>query len=246
MALLDSLTGVRYARLRLGLWAAAEGMVYQDVWDRSKNVIPRTAISKKPETLFGDCGIPREWPRYLSIDFGYVHPFVCHWYACDPDGRLYLYREIYFTHRLVEDHATLIKKYSCWGTKTGDPLPYKIFCDHDAEGRATLEAHLGMHTIAANKDVQAGIQAVAARLRPAGDGHPRLMILENSTVEMDRYLIDQKQPVCGLQEVEGYVWDEHKEAPIKEQDDAMDAMRMCVASLDLRGQNVTITEFKLF
>jgi phage terminase large subunit len=246
MALLDSLTGVRYLRLRKGLWAAAEGMVYQDVWDRKQNVIPRNVISKKSETLFGDCGIPRDWPRYLSIDFGFVHPFVCHWYAQDPDGRLYMYREIYMSHKLVEDHAATIKKYSCWGKPTGDPIPQKIFSDHDAEDRATLEAHLGLRTTAANKEVSPGIQAVAARYRPAGDGKPRLLYLEDSLVELDRWLLDAKKPVMTLHEIEGYVWDERKEAPIKEDDDGMDCSRMICASLDLRPNQITITEFKLF
>jgi predicted transcriptional regulator len=39
------------------------------------------------------------------VDFGYTNPFVMQWWAEDPDGRLYLYREIYRTRRLVEDHA---------------------------------------------------------------------------------------------------------------------------------------------
>jgi hypothetical protein len=72
------------------------------------------------------------------------------------------------------------------------------------------------------------------------------MYLEDSLVELDRWLLDAKKPVMTLHEIEGYVWDERKEAPIKEDDDGMDCSRMIVASLDLRGQNVTITEFKLF
>ena len=76
---LDNLTGVRYARYRLGLWVSAEGMVYEDSWDRKRNVIPSHHI-------------PAEWPRYLAIDFGFTHPFVCLWAAIDPDGRIIVYR----------------------------------------------------------------------------------------------------------------------------------------------------------
>ncbi len=47
---LGGLTGVRLSRLRYGIWCAAEGTVYQDSWDRSRNVI-------------GGVLIPREWPR---------------------------------------------------------------------------------------------------------------------------------------------------------------------------------------
>src|SRR6266487_2224909 len=108
--ILDGLTGVRLARYRYGIWAAAEGTVYEDSWDRARNVIDRFPI-------------PREWPRYLCIDFGYTNPFVCAWWAMDPDGRLFCYREIYKTKTLVEDHAKQIKHLSRWGLEGGDPLP---------------------------------------------------------------------------------------------------------------------------
>jgi hypothetical protein len=88
---LDSLTGVRKLRLRFGKWVQAEGAIYTE-FDRAIHLIDRFEI-------------PKDWPRYWSIDFGYTNPFVCQFWAQDPDGRLYRYREIYFTQRLVEDHA---------------------------------------------------------------------------------------------------------------------------------------------
>ena len=30
-----------------------------------------------------------------SVDFGFTNPIVIQWWAEDPDGRLYLYRELY-------------------------------------------------------------------------------------------------------------------------------------------------------
>lgn len=39
--------------------------------------------------------IPRTWRRYRSFDFGYSKPFAVSWYAVDPDGRAYNYRELY-------------------------------------------------------------------------------------------------------------------------------------------------------
>src|SRR5207244_1332949 len=58
IATLDALTGVRYQRLRLGRWVAAEGLVY-DGWDRAVHVVDPFEI-------------PSAWSRYLSIDFGYT------------------------------------------------------------------------------------------------------------------------------------------------------------------------------
>ncbi len=226
VARLDNLTGVRYLRYRKGQWAAAEGMVYADSWNRAENLIDRFPI-------------PADWPRFLSIDFGYTHPFVCQWWAEDPDGRLYRYREIYATRRLVEDHARDIKLLSHWWSVDGEPVPRAIICDHDAEDRATLEKHLGLMTIPAHKSVSDGIQAVAARWRPAGDGKPRLYYLRESLVARDSYLTDAKQPTCSEEEIESYVWGMRKEAPVKELDHGMDCTRYAVAHRDLRPNALT-------
>lgn len=236
LAVLKSLTGVRYARLFLGQWVAAEGMVYEDTWSRERNLIDRFPAT--PTNPRGDP--PREWPRSLTIDFGFTHPFVCQWWAEDPDGRLYRYREIYHTRRLVEDHAKRIKEVSGWGTPTGDPLPRQIICDHDAEDRATLHRYLGMATLPAHKSVSDGIQAVASRFKPAGDGRARLFLLRDSLVDRDQSLVDHKQPTCTEEEVESYIWDQgagrtRGEQPVKEHDHGMDAMRYQAAFKDLRN-----------
>jgi phage terminase large subunit len=195
IAKLDALTGVRHLRLRKGIWAAAEGMVY-DGWDRAIHVVPRFEVTD--DNPNGDP--PRAWPRYLSVDFGYTNPFCCQWWAEDPDGRLWRYREIYMTQRLVEDHAETIKAVGLDGVRA-------IVCDHDAEDRATLARKLGRPTLAAYKAVAPGIQATAARLKPAGDGRPRLLFLADSLVEKDPELADAGRPTCTEDEVESYVWD---------------------------------------
>lgn len=242
---LDALTGVRHARYRLGLWVSAEGMVYEDSWNRSLNLISENPV--KPE-----------WPRYLAIDFGFTHPFVCLWAAIDPDGRIYIYRQIYKTRTLVEDHAQTIAVASGWfhllpkshprhNTRPADwadPLPRDIICDHDAEDRATLERHLKLYTIAAKKSVSDGIQAVASRLRPAGDGKPRIFIVRDSVVQRDQDLSEGKQPTCLEDEPESYIWDTRQgqkkgEQPVKESDHALDALRYLVAHLDLQPAGVS-------
>ena len=234
--ILGGLTGVRLSRLRYGIWAAAEGTVFEDVWDRQRNVI----------TPFE---IPKEWPRYLSIDFGYTNPFVCLWAAIDPDGRIYIYRQIYKTKTLVEDHAKVIKDVSRWGQKDGEPLPREIIVDHDAEDRATLERHLGMATTRAHKTVSDGIQAFAARLRPAGDGKPRFMILRDCLVEHDAELVRAKKPIQLEDEPDVYVWDTRQgmkkgEQPVKENDHSLDAGRYLCAHFDLKPGGIqTIPDF---
>ena len=39
--------------------------------------------------------IPKSWKRFRSFDFGYSKPFSVGWYAQDPDGVIYRYRELY-------------------------------------------------------------------------------------------------------------------------------------------------------
>lgn len=39
--------------------------------------------------------IPDGWKRYRCLDWGYRNPSACLWLAVDPDGRVYVYRELY-------------------------------------------------------------------------------------------------------------------------------------------------------
>lgn len=230
VAKLDALTGPRYHRLRRGVWTAAEGIIYED-FDPAVHLVDRFTI-------------PDDWPRYWSIDFGYTNPFICQWWARDPDGRLYLYREIYRTRRTVDQHAAAIlaQVTDDDGTWT-EPRPTAIICDHDAEGRAVLQRELGMPTVAANKTVTPGLQAVQARLRTAGDGRPRLFFLRDSAVDRDPELAEAGRPTSTADEITGYVWDtsggrQLKETPLKVDDHGMDAMRYVVAELDLNAPTV--------
>ena len=252
LALLQDLTGVRRMRLYLGVWAAAEGMVYQDAWDAARNLVDRASVETRNERT-GRLELPRSWPRFLSIDFGFNHPFVCQWWARDPDGRLYLYREIYMTNRLIQTHAQSILTAAGWSVVNGrlsggradsDPLPYQVIADpEDAEGRAQLERYLGQAITPAHKEVKQGIQAVAMRMRMAGDGKPRLMLLRDSLVERDPLLEERRAPTCTAEEVESYVWrrgsdGQPMDEPVKHQDDGLDAARYLVAALDLHPSGV--------
>lgn len=221
LKILDGLTGVRFLRLRKGLWAAAEGTVY-DEFD--------PAIHKRP--MFA---IPKEWRRIRVIDFGYKNPFVCLWLAQSPDGRLYRYRELYGTKRIVADWAVEINRLS-----EGEAIEGTV-CDHDAEDRATLE-RAGIYSVPAIKDVSPGIQAVQKRLRKCGDGEAGLILLEGALVERDPLLDEAKKPCCTDEEVDCYVWAKGqdgkplKEVPVKENDHGLDALRYGVAFFDGVGE----------
>lgn len=235
---LAKLTGPRRDRLFLGKWVSAEGVIY-DGYDPAVHLLDRFDI-------------PAEWARYLVVDFGYTNPFVCQWWAVDGDGRAYLYREIYRSQRLVEDHAKDIigactKRHPDYVHPAGtdrlpyhgriwkEPRPRALICDHDAEGRATLEKHLGMSTTPALKTVTEGIQAAQARLKLAGDGRPRLLLLRDAVVFRDKTLAEAGKPTSSTEEILGYVWSDtqRKEEPVKQDDHGMDAMRYFIAHQDM-------------
>lgn len=245
LEILDALTGVRYKRLRLGLWVAAENVVYAE-YDPAIHMVDEQDI-------------PKEWTRYRAIDFGFTNPFVCQWWAEDPDGRLYRYRELYGSQRLVRDWAHDIYELS-----EGERIQATI-TDHDVEGRSNLERHMThpaaycpelkhpapdntkyktfSMTVAATKDVEEGIEAVAIRLRPAADGKPRLFLMRGALVKRDTLLEDRKRPTCTEEEIEAYTWDQAKsqkygevilEEPLKKDDHGVDAARYMVMYLDSR------------
>lgn len=217
---LDKLTGVRRQRLLEGRWVGAEGAVYADFRYEIHVIEPFE--------------IPSNWRRIRSVDFGFRNAFVCQWWAISPDDRMYLYREIYFRGRLVEDHARQIVELS-----KGEHIEYTV-ADHDAEDRATL-ARYGVPTIAAQKDVGAGIQAVQSRMRIDATGKPALYFFYGAAVEEDPELIATKKPTSTLDEITGYVWETSKEGsaqkerPVKVDDHGMDAKRYAVMSLEKRS-----------
>lgn len=209
MATLDKLTGVRKERLRFGRWVNVEGAVYE--FDEAVHLIDAFPI-------------PSHWRRIRSVDFGFTNPFVCGWLAIDPDGRMFLYRYIYMSQRIVEDHAAQIVSL------TGDEHIEATVADHDAEDRATLERH-GVKTVPAQKAISAGVQEVQARLRVAGDGRARFFVMRGALVEADEVLRAQFKPVSIEEEFANYMWPKGadgkavKEIPVDVDNHAMDMIR---------------------
>jgi phage terminase large subunit len=204
--------------------------------------------------------LPEEWPRYWAIDFGYVHPFVLKCYALDPaEDTLYMYREIHYTHRLVEEHASQIlslvtkKVVTEWYDHFAlenkqrvdivwtEPKPQAIICDHDAQGRKTFEKHTGLGTQAAIKFVSDGIDLHKARLTRDEYGFARFYLMKDALVEKDPYAVEHLLPTCTEEEYAGYVWKvspdgRKQDEPVKNDDDGMDADRYMTMFLDFKGK----------
>ncbi len=214
---LQKLTGVMKDRLVDGKWVQAEGAIY-DEFDPAVHMIDR---DKCPPFV----------RRFRVIDFGYSNPFVCQWWGEDADGRLYRYRELYITRRLVEDLTPEIIRLS-----DGESIEATI-SDHDAEDRATMERY-GIYTQPAIKDVSPGIQAVKTRMKIQPDGKPRIYFVRGALVEQDPLLLADKKPTCTEEEIPGYAWKKYdygkpnKEEPVKLNDHGCDTTRYLVYKLD--------------
>lgn len=227
---LKKLTGVMKDRLVDGKWVQAEGAIY-DEFDPLVHMID---ADKVPEFV----------RRFRAVDFGYTNPFVCQWWGEDADGRIYRYREIYRTKRLVEELTKQIIELS-----KGEVIDATV-ADHDAEDRATMAAH-GVYTVPAQKDVATGIQAVKARMKVQADGKPRIYFVRGALVEVDPLLEGEKRPVCTEDELPGYAWKKYpdgkpnKEEPVKVNDHGCDTTRYMVKHVDT-GIKIEVMESPFF
>jgi phage terminase large subunit len=98
MKTLDSLHGYLHQRLRLGLWVAAEGMFFPE-WNPDLHLVDL------------DDDLPSDWPRWVSVDYGFAVPFCALWFARDPETReIWVYREVYATGMRDEQQADAIKE----------------------------------------------------------------------------------------------------------------------------------------
>lgn len=253
IGILDRLTGVRHKRLRLGLWVSAEGLIYEE-FDPAYHILPWE---------FDDDGnplpLPKEWARYWVIDFGYTNPFVLKCYAQGDDGEIYMYREIYYTGRTVQEHAEQImdivrpeitkRRYDHMNRREIEwteyewiePQPTAIVCDHDAEGRRTFEKATGLGTQPAIKHVSEGIDLHKERLKLDSDHLARFYLMADSLVERDPQLIEDLKPTCTAEEYGSYAWKvdtdgRKKDEPVKKDDHGMDTDRYLTMFLDFKGK----------
>ena len=76
--------------LLYGDWDSFSGQVFTEFRDDAAHYIDRRFTH-----VIAPFEIPNTWRRYRSFDFGFSRPFSVGWWAADPDGRLYRYRELY-------------------------------------------------------------------------------------------------------------------------------------------------------
>lgn len=203
----DSLSGIFYKRNYLGLWCLAEGAIF-DFFDRSLHVVER------PPTA-ADYWV-------AGIDVGTVNPFSCVLIGVSTGHynqtgkKLWVEKEYYWNPKVTgrqktngefaDDIQEFLEPY---GVKA-------VYIDPSAQAMQLELQRRGMHVVHANNKVDYGIQLMSQEIKCGN-------------------LVICSEAKNLIREMEGYSWDPKLadkgiDAPLKENDHAIDAMRYVVAS----------------
>jgi phage terminase large subunit len=202
LARLSALTGVRRKRLFEGIWATAEGAVY-DTFDSSIHVKVRDPKEMK------------SW--YLAIDEGYTNPAVILLVGEDSDGRTHTFNEFYERGKLQSVVVAAAVEFCTWVRNNTDKYVNLAAVDESAAGLIADLLNSNVPAVGAKGRVLDGIQLMQDRLKVQPDGLPR------ETVD--------PSCVNSINEYESYIWKKAtttgviKDEPNKENDHAMDARR---------------------
>ncbi len=150
-----------------GNWDVLEGQYFGE-FDREKHVVNPTRL-------------PKEWKRFRAMDWGYNDPCCVLWFAVAPEGRLYVYRELYLRKTLSSEIARRVKELSA-----GERIAYTVASPDawqqrglkGAEGESIAEvfAKNGVPLLPADNARVPGWQRVREMLAAAPDGDPYLRI----------------------------------------------------------------------
>lgn len=193
-------TGVFYKRYILGLWAMAEGIIY-DMFSEESHV----------KSVLNFCRKLIDGGRYVSIDYGTQNATVFLLWNKGTDGIWYCIREYYYSGRDTGEQKTdanYADDLKTWldGTKIRalivDPSAASFIAELQGRGYTIMPA---------NNDVEDGIRRVGTLLNLG-------KILFSSSC------------VNTIMEFASYVWDNKaadrgEDKPIKQHDHAMDAVR---------------------
>lgn len=155
MGILEGLTGVRRKRLLEGIWATAEGAVY-DTFD------PAIHVTERPDGDF------QRW--VLGMDEGYTNPAVVLLIGIDADNRLHVSREFY--KRGVLQSAVVAHASELHAAKHIEIAAV----DNSAAGLVADLIDAGIPAQGIKGRVRDGIAHIQDLLKVQGDGRPRLTV----------------------------------------------------------------------
>lgn len=166
ISLRDSPAHLRLALLEADWWVVA-GAFFSNDW------VPSLHVAKPFK-------IPKTWIRFRSMDWGYRTHGCVHWYALDPDGTLWVEKEISFKEKTAVWVAKRIKEVEkemgLWkkgrSTITG-PADTQLWEQRGEEGKSKAEemAEIGVGWVPADKKSERrNAERLSVRLRDHADG----------------------------------------------------------------------------
>lgn len=204
--------------------------------------------------------IPQQFERFRAIDHGTAtgHATCCLWFAVDFDSNIYVFQEYYQEAEVVSKHVESVNKLSQVRTTTGniiadhyaytviDPSTHAKTKERNGYRFSVADEYLdaGIPTIAAQNDVLAGINRVKEYLTLDPERyHPFLKDDEGEFIKGAPRLYIFSSCDNLIEEIAQYRWktysgkmlanvdrDDPKEAPVKRQDHAVDALRYGIMS----------------
>lgn len=190
-------TGVFFKRYILGVWAMAEGIIY-DMFDSEKHV-------KKD--------MPQLYPngRYVSVDYGTQNATVFLLWAKGIDNRWYCIREYYYSGRDKGKQKTDAEYVKDMKEFLSGERVKAIIVDPSAASFIAALRKAGFPVLKAKNDVEDGIRLVGTLLNQGRILFSSLCV--NTIMEFASYIWDKKAAERG------------EDKPIKQHDHAMDAVR---------------------
>lgn len=216
-------SGVFFKRYIMGLWAMAEGIIY-DMFDPEKHVVETEALAESYKANTGHDFWTEE--RYVSCDYGTQNPTAFLLWNKAADKKWYCRREYYYSGREKGQQKT-DKEFSDDLTKWMGGLSIRsvILDPAAASFKAQLEKD-GYKVKKAKNDVLDGIRFVATLLNQGS------------------FLID-KSCTNLIKEFASYIWDAKaaergEDKPVKEHDHALDALRYLAYTIIRRPSGIKI------
>jgi len=139
--------------------------------------------------------IPKDWKRYRGLDHGSFAPTCCLWFALDPNGSIFCYREYYGTDKLASNHAQKIKELSSNEEITVTYADPSMWIKYSTDGKSAEEIYqeTGVPLSQANNDRINGWSVVREYLKAP----PRLRIFttcSNLIRTIPEQIHDEKKP----------------------------------------------------
>ena len=160
--------------------------------------------------ISADAVPPMEY-YFTGVDFGWEHPGAFVLFGRGIDGNLYLLKEWSAKYRAIDDWILIGKDITRY---CGDIL---FYCDSARPDLIQEMQTAGLRAMDARKDVIAGIAEVATMFKTK-----KLFIVRDNVSLFD-------------DEIEKYSWSDNADAPVKIDDDVMDAMRYGIFSNKFYG-----------